>query len=565
MGNRDRTHVPIYEARTRHSLGPSKPSKPVLAFARTLSPLYARFILRYEGFDLKQAGPLLTAFRDFEEGRIRLIVAFRHPYGDEPQLVHHVIDSLLQREARRSGEPLPYRPHARFVHGYEVALWGDAIIRWILPRSGALPVHHLHADPAGMKAIRAVMLDGQCPLALAPEGQVSYRSATVPRLEPGTARMAFWLAKDLEKQNRPEKAVILPLTVLHEYRQKDAARLVDLIRKLEKQCGIAVPQAEPSVFAGTRPAGNPGFAAAMRDRLVALEWRVIALAEAHYHEICGYLPPQGEDTPDAAAPQSGESGAGTPSANRIHDDAARDYDRRMRQQRWDGLMEAALQTGERMLGLAPHVSPSQDMPKQDEPSHATPSHDTPSQDMPSHSTNAREAILEAHVQRVYRIRREGWDRIFPLQPVDGFSPFEKSLRHRMAGEAWYAMRHMEFVDLVEYLDPEYLDAEGLPDGPSYNRLTETALNLYDLVQRLSGGNFTNRINPFPKKAVILPGTPIDVSARLPAFRTDMRQAVADTTRTLKQAYLETLSAYESTRRQHAPDPRNESKTQRSMR
>ena len=549
MGTKDRLHVPISEAQERHRLAPSRISRPVLALTRLLSPLYARFVLHYVCFDTSGLPPLLDAMRSFQAGRTRLILAFRHPYGNEPQLLHHVLDSLLPRFAKKRGLPLQRRPHPRFVHGYEVALWGDALIRWLLPRTGAVPIHHLQADPAGMKAIRSILLDDPSPLALAPEGQVSYRSATVPRLEPGTARMAFWCVKDLERAGRPEHAVILPVTILHEYRQRDAARLVALVRRLEVQCGLTnadvAPITEasghpaskpPTSFEGRQPADNPGFAKAIRNRLVALESRVLAMAETHYAVI---RDPSASSAPTSGSPTSGDptggeeitdlhlrherpagadGGAGADATAAVDPVAC---ERAIRQRRWDALMETALETGERLLGMTPHH------PQQE----------------PQPTETTREAILEERIARVYRIRREGWERIFPRHPIEGLSRFERAMKHRQAGEAWYAMRHMEFVDLMEYLDPDYLDAENIPDGPSYNRLVETALNLYDLVQRLSGGNFTNRIQPFPMKAVVLAGNPVDVSERLPEYRRDMRKAVADVTHAMKDAYLETLDKY----------------------
>src|SRR5208283_2294773 len=91
------------------------------------------------------------------------------------------------------------------------------------------------------------------------------------------------------------------------------------------------------------------------------------------------------------------------------------------------------------------------------------------------------------ISRVYSIRHEGWSRIFPESDPGSLPPLERELAHRRAGEAWYAMRHMELVDIGFYLDAAYLENSLSGGGsPSIGRLAETVLNLVDLASRLTG-------------------------------------------------------------------------------
>lgn len=203
-------YIPIIKARYRYPLKTSKPSTVLLSILRKITPFYLRWILHFSSIELCDAehqtvNSLVSLWRDFQDGKTRLILAFRHPYGDEPQVFSYLFDVLLKKKARRAGIPLAGHPHARFIHGYEVALWGGAFIRWLLPRIGAVPVYHVKADSAGIKAIRSIIRNGPYPIALAPEGQVSYRSETVPRLEAGCAQMGFWCADELEKEGRNER------------------------------------------------------------------------------------------------------------------------------------------------------------------------------------------------------------------------------------------------------------------------------------------------------------------------------------------------------------------------
>jgi hypothetical protein len=118
------------------------------------------------------------------------------------------------------------------------------------------------------------------------------------------------------------------------------------------------------------------------------------------------------------------------------------------------------------------------------------------------------------IRRVYRIRQTGWDRIFRTDLAESAasrptSALHQSMADRLAGEAWYASRHMELVDLAYYLDLDRLK----PDDP-LELYIETAQNFYDLISRLKGGNISNRKNLRPKEGIVLVGTPLSVAQTL---------------------------------------------------
>ncbi len=379
-----------------------------------------------------------------------MILAFRHPYGDEPQVFSFLFDVLLKRRARRAGISLSGHPHARFIHGYEVALWGGSLIRWLLPRIGAVPVYHVRADSAGIKNIRSIIRSGPYPIALAPEGQVSYRSETVPRLETGSAQMGFWCAEELEKERRKEGVCLLPLSVHHRFDPRDEKKIVKIIRAMERMCGLDAPD-QSSI--------------PLQRRLEALDAKALSMTEDFYDRTYGKrAEAEGRDA------------------------------------RWDSLRKIALLEGERALGIAAH-------PQADE------------------------------IQRVYRLRQECWDRIYSLDPARKIGALERSFADRRAGEAWFAMRHMEFVDISYYLDSEYL-GESFGAGPSFDRIAETAINLHDLIARFAGGNISNRSSALRKKAVIVAGNAIDIRGRLDAYKENRKQAVDDVTAEMKRVFLE---------------------------
>jgi len=468
-------YTPIIKARYCRPLKASNISPLVLRILRFISPFYLRFGLNFSSIELLDAerqtvNSLVSLWRDFQDGKTRLILAFRHPYGDEPQVFSYLFDVLLKNRARRDGVALRGHPHARFIHGYEVALWGGPLIRWLLPRIGAVPVYHVKADSAGIKAIRGIIRDGPHPIALAPEGQVSYRSETVPRLEAGCAQMGFWCAEELEKDGRDERVCILPLSMHHEFDPRDEKKVEKMVRALEAVCAASSPDGQvlPAAALHEQPA------APLHDRLEVLDLQMLAMAEDFYERTYG-----------KRAKVDG------------HDAQSRDA-------RWEALRHIALAEGERALGLTPHAAADE-------------------------------------IQRVYRLRQECWDRIYSLDPARKISALERAYADRRAGEAWFAMRHMEFVDIAYYLDSDYL-AGTAGDPPSFNRIAETVINLTDLAARFAGGNISNRSAVLRKRAVVIAGKPIEIRERMSAYRGNRKQAVDAVTADMKQIFLDCATA-----------------------
>ncbi len=499
MGSKQEAMVrdPIRRAHKRHRMPRSQTSGIMLAFGRLLMPAYLRLVLKLDGIDVRRIDRLSEALRDMQEGRTRLIVAFRHPYGDESQLLFQTFNNLVPRAARRVGFRLRRRPHLRYLHDYAVPLWGDAFIRFLLPRIGAVPVYHVKFDATSLKLIRRILLDDRYPLALAPEGQVSYRSERLPRVEQGTVRMGFWTVKDLEKAGRSERVVILPLSIHYRFSEGEERKLWHVMDRLDRLLGFT---ASP-VLAKYRT--GPSSIDALRRRLDALENRVLQVAEAFYAKSYGFVP--AEPIPSAVP------GRGAATIDRRPGDDDGDADGRLRitvstpeaaadrRRRWDALQQTALAAAEHQLGLRG----------------ATPDEDV--------------------VQRVYRIRQECWDRIYPETPIDGLSPLETSLAHRRAGEAWYAMRHMELCDLLYYLDAEYEQgADGR--GADFDRIVEMVYSLDDLVSRLMGGDFSNRLNLIRKRALVLPGPLVDLTSYSVKGEKVSREACARATDELSQAF-----------------------------
>lgn len=472
MGTPSLEFVPITRARFRSPLRPSLPSPITLLFLRLVSPFYLRFALKFQSIEIQECEKVVDLWKAFQNDEIRLIIAFRHPYGDEPQLFSYAFDVLLPRKARMMRRPLRNPVHARFVHGYEVALWGGSLVRWLLPRIGALPVYHAKMEAGGIKNIRNAIRNGPFPLALASEGQISYLSETVSRLENGGVQMGFWCAEELEKEKRSERVVILPLSVHHRFDPRDFKKLHAFLSHLEKKCGL-----DP-ITSGT---------ASVKERLFRLEACILAMTEEYYAKSYGVT---------LAAERDGHAA--------VDADVTADENQDLCS-RWKALMDASLAHAEFVLGI--QLSADKDA-----------------------------------INRVYAIRQVCWDRMYPRNETGKPCALDRAFTNRRTGEAWYAMRHMEFVDIAFYLDGAYLN--GVEGGdPSFDRLVETAHNLDDLVSRLAGGDIRDRPNFMRKKAVIIPGEIIDITSRLSDYQLDRKKAVANATASLKNIFIDCINTF----------------------
>jgi hypothetical protein len=452
-----REYKPASKALPRHRLAPSRMDPLALGLARLLGGLYSRAALHIQSVEFRHPGRLIEAWRDHLEGRARLVIAFRHAYGDEPQLLSYAFGELVPRLAWRGGSRLPGPARARFVHGYEVPLWSGAFIRWLLPRTGAVPVYHIKFDKPSVERLRAILREGPHPLALAPEGQVSYRALALPRLERGALRLGFWCAEELRAAGRPERVLVLPVSVYYHFDEGGIGKIEALVSRLEAELGLS-----PFGAASAPPSRLPRAErkAALAARLEALDLGLLSAAEGYY----------------------GLAGRG----------ASRD-------DRLAALLEEALSRAESAFGLRAEGD---------------------------------------RIARVYRIRQEGWDRIYPESGLAPRSTLARRLADRRAGEAWYVMRHMEFVDLCHYLDSGYPRGGG--GELSFDRLAETAYNAVDVASRLTGGDFSHRPSVLDRRAVLAIAPPLDLTERFPEYALDKRRAMDSAFSDLEKSYTDSI-------------------------
>jgi len=142
-----------------------------------------------------------------------------------------------------------------------------------------------------------------------------------------------------------------------------------------------------------------------------------------------------------------------------------------------------------------------------------------------------------HFSRIYRLRQFCWDRIF-LPTIDDLkimTPIERSVKDMEAGEAWYIGRHQELVDFCLYFSVPLPTEE----AALHNKI-EYVQNLWDFANRTMGGAYFDRVSIFPRKVIIQAAPVINLSERLPHYHENKKAAIAQALLDLEKAYLDCI-------------------------
>ena len=423
-----------------------KISKFVLLLCRIAGRIYLFFFYGIAKIVMKEDRFLFDAFKRSLAGESRCIIAFRHPNGGEPSLLSWYFLFKLRVVAARNGIKFKQAPHAVFIYGYEVARWGGGIARFVMPNIGAMPIHHSKMDSKGMARIYDAITNGPFPVAIAPEGQVSYSGETVPRLEPGVIRIGFNAAERIKEKGGDYPLEILPVSVHFRFGSWGKLSLEPFLKKIERTCGINKKNRKLIPFT---------------ERLKQCRDHIIEVNEKRY---------------------------------KIEFDPSLSFAERL-----DKVINVALETAERMMGLKSEGD---------------------------------------FFSRLYRARQHFWDQIFipGIESFKGLSFVERNVNDLKAGEAWYIERHLELVDFGWYFRIPII-----PENSELHKKIEYTQNLWDFASRTMGGAFNNRINIYPRKVIIQAAPAINLSQRLPHYKSDKKAAIEEALESLKKAYTDSIN------------------------
>lgn len=305
---------------------PPRFNAPLFRLVAAVYPVYIRFALDIRRVTVEGMDRLLAHYRLFQERKIRLIIAFRHPHLDDGALMARLLGNAVRDAARRerrrtASGGLARPPFAHFVYDRGAPLWAGPFIGWLLPRMGGISVFRGKLDSQSVGDIRWALLHADHPLAIAPEGAVSYNERRAAPLETGVAHFAFWGVRDLSAAGRGERVVILPVVPVYRHGPDAVKGLERLARYLERECGLRFDEARP-----------------LPVRLRAIAHHLLSTAETFYRRFYAH---------SAVVLSPGEEAGSTADAHFLSPE----------RERIEAIVEAALSSAERSLNLSCSGSP----------------------------------------------------------------------------------------------------------------------------------------------------------------------------------------------------------------
>lgn len=215
----------------------------VYAFMRLACPTYLRFVEGISKVETAGIEHLIGGFQQFYGKRARVLVVFRHASVHDAPVMACLFCRSLPAAARRAGVKLGGRGHAHFLYGRGVLDWAGGGAAFLFPRIAGISVMNRKNDAQGMRTIRRYLSDGLFPICLAPEGQVTYHNHRLGPIEGGTARLAAWCLEDLQRQERDEEILILPVACHYLYRDRPERLFARIIERIVESAGLPPPTA----------------------------------------------------------------------------------------------------------------------------------------------------------------------------------------------------------------------------------------------------------------------------------------------------------------------------------
>ena len=448
----------------------------VLRLTQLLLPALVRSQTAITHIQADNTSVLVDLYRDFEAGKTRFIMAFRHPSPDDPFCMAYLLHRLVPQVARQKQISLQRPVHAHFLYDRGIPLWAGARVSWLFSNLGGIPIHRGKVDRLGLRTARNLFVNGSYPMAAAPEGATNGHGEIVSPLEPGIAQLAFWGVEDLLKAGRDEQVLIVPISIRYRYVQPPWKPLSNLLTQLEADSGLK--QNEETENPSTDQA-------LLYQRLYKLGEHLLSLMEEFYTRFYHQTLPI----------SANEVAADTVIAENTNQLklplSEQDFAIRLQ-----ALLDAALKVAEQYFNLQPKGS---------------------------------------LIERCRRLEQAGWDFIYreDIKQLEALSPVERALADRIAAEASLRMWHMRLVESFVAVTGKYVR-----ERPTIERFAETTLLMWETIAQIKGTPIVHRPRLGKQSVQMSVGKPISVSDRWQAYQTSRRSAklaVADLTCDLQTA------------------------------
>lgn len=467
----------------------------VLAVGRSLIPFWLRWRKGVARTEITNAETLVELYQQFHAGKIRFLLAFRHPSTVDPLVIAQLVWNDIPAIARQQGTPLKQPLHLHFVYDRGIPLWAGPAVAWLIAKLGGTPIRRGSLDTPGLRSIRHLFVHGRFPLAAAPEGGTNGHNEIVSPIEPGIAQFGFWCLEDLKKAKRPEDVMIVPLGIQYCFVTPPWRSLADLLSQLEAESGLQPDSTHLTLMEGLRDGASPSpeQEKILYQRLFALGQHLLEKMEVFYREYYGRAIALEPDSapPDVDAEPKGES---TAQESTDQESTAQDQ----LGQRLHALLSAALGVAEQALNLKPRGNLT---------------------------------------DRCRRVEQASWDRIYrsDVKPSQPLSMLDQGLANLVAEESAVRLWHLRLVETFVSVTGKYV-----AERPTVERFADTTLLIWTMLRQINQQSTEPKPDLGDRVARVSVGDPIDVSDYWEAYQSKQRRmAIASVTQEL-QAALESL-------------------------
>jgi hypothetical protein len=451
----------------------------VVKGCQQLLPWWLQFRTSISHIQAENVETLAELFHQFQNQKVRFLLAFRHPNSEDPYCLGQLVWKLVPQVARQRGISLQSPVHSHFIYDRGIPLWAGTKVGWLYSRLGGTPIVRGKIDRAGLRSARDLFANSQFPIAAAPEGATNGHNEIVSPLEPGIAQMGFWCVEDLRKAARTEKVLIVPLGIQYHYIESPWQPLEKLLTQLEIDCGLPALEINSN---NNLAATNPDLESQNQNfqylRLIRLGSHLLEVMEQFYTKFYHQDLPKKESS--------------LTSLNNL-EITSDDSENQVMIDRMQRLLDVALQVAEEYFNLKPKGS---------------------------------------LIDRCRRLEQAGWDYIYreDIKDIGSLCALERGLADRIAEEASLRMWHMRLVESFVSVTGRYVQ-----EKLTAERLAETTLLLWDVLTRIKGGNPFGRPNLGKQQVQMIVGEPISVDDRWDGYQTSRRSAVAELTQDLQSA------------------------------
>ncbi|WP_373535239.1 1-acyl-sn-glycerol-3-phosphate acyltransferase [Microcoleus sp.] len=448
--------------------------------AQQILPYWLRFQTSISHIQAENVETLAELFHQFQNQKVRFLLAFRHPNSDDPYCLGQLVWKLVPQAARQKGIPLQFPVHSHFIYDRGIPLWAGAGVGWLYSRLGGTPIVRGKIDRAGLRSARDLFANSQFPIAAAPEGATNGHNEIVSPLEPGIAQMGFWCVEDLLKAGRTEeKVLIVPIGIQYRYVNPPWEPLEKLLTQLEIDCGL--PPLDRTNAANLEAENSDPADQNYKFqylRLIRLGSHLLTVMSDFYSR---FYHKKIQPTTSILTSLS------------LPDTTANDSGNEVMVARLTALLDVALQVAEEYFHLKPKGS---------------------------------------LIDRCRRLEQAGWDYIYreDIKDIAALCPLERGLADRLAEEASLRMWHMRLVESFVSVTGRYVQ-----EKLTAERLAETTLLLWDVLTRIKGGNPFGRPSLGKQQVQMTVGEPLSVGDRWQGYQTSRRLAVAELTQDLQLA------------------------------